>query len=316
METLRLFCDVARYHSFSQAAAEHGLTQSAVSQRISALEKKLGAKLIDRSVRPPALTPAGEIVLSEARELVDRYDNMAHRLSQMRSGPSGHVKIDAIYSAGIELLNLIKEGFESLHPRVKVDIHYRRPDAVHEAVRHEECDLGILSYPKRWPGVGVLPLRDERMAVVCSPTHALARRGRVVAAELESYPMIAFEHKLPVARQIKRYLRDNGANPPIENEFDNIDTIKNAVAVTDAFSILPCRTVHQQVQNGVLAKVDLDPPLVRSVGLIYPRRKGGIQSFTPAVQAFIDYLLAHAGPQLQDDQPGQYQAVSLVGGRA
>ncbi|MCC7205272.1 MAG: LysR family transcriptional regulator, partial [Phycisphaeraceae bacterium] len=65
MQSLRLFCDVAGHRSFSLAAKKHGITQSAVSQRVGQLEKRLGVTLLDRSVRPLALTPAGELFLRE-----------------------------------------------------------------------------------------------------------------------------------------------------------------------------------------------------------------------------------------------------------
>ena len=73
MQTLRLFCDVAACRSVSQAAARHGITQSAASQRVSQFEKRLGVTLIDRSVRPLDLTAAGELMLREGRSHAPRH---------------------------------------------------------------------------------------------------------------------------------------------------------------------------------------------------------------------------------------------------
>ena len=83
MHGLRIFCDVAKYHSFSQAAQEHGITQSAASQRVGQLEKKLGVKLINRSVRPLVLTAAGEEYLHGCQELLGRYDLLERRVSSI-----------------------------------------------------------------------------------------------------------------------------------------------------------------------------------------------------------------------------------------
>ena len=87
MDTMRLYCEVARHQSFSKAAAALGLTQSAISQRIGALEKELDIVLFDRSVRPLALTPQGEVFLKEAKMLVDRYDKLVHKVTQMQTLP-------------------------------------------------------------------------------------------------------------------------------------------------------------------------------------------------------------------------------------
>lgn len=298
MDTLRLFCDVARLRSVSKAAKAHGVTQSAASQRLSRLEARLGVQLVDRSVRPLALTPAGETLAREGRDIVERYDELERRVSRIRRHEAvGNVTVDAIYSAGIDLLNHVKESFERDHPGVHVTVQYKQPEEVYEAVRADQCDMGIVSYPQTWRDVAVIPLRDERMVVVCAPSHALARRKKIVPSELADHALIAFVPALPVSRAIRRYLRDHGVTPTIAGEFDNIDTIKNAVTVTNDVAILPRRTVMREVSAGTLAAVDLEPRLDRPIGIIHRKRR----AFTPAAQAFIDHLLQLAGP---DSDPG------------
>ena len=86
MQTLRLFADVARCHSFSEAARLHGITQSAASQRISQLEKRLDAQLIDRSVRPLELTDAGRLFLQGCQSLIEHYDELEQRVRRRAHG--------------------------------------------------------------------------------------------------------------------------------------------------------------------------------------------------------------------------------------
>ncbi|HEX7009846.1 MAG TPA: LysR family transcriptional regulator [Phycisphaeraceae bacterium] len=295
MQTLRLFLDVARCHSFSQAAALHGITQSAASQRVGQLEKRLGVTLLDRSVRPLALTEAGQAFLEGCRELLERYERLAQRVSRMRGDPSGPVRVAAIYSSGIDLLDRLCERFEADHPRIAVEIRYDQPEGVYQAVHGFECDLGILSYPQRWRGVGLIPLRDEIMVVVCRPEHPLAKLDKVRAADLTPHEMVTFNRELPVGRRIRQYLRDNGAAPRITHSFDNIDTIKTAVAVSDRFSVLPRRTVLRDVAAGTLAIVTLEPELLRPIGVIFRRRYKHEPPFSPAAQVFVDYLLRFGG---------------------
>lgn len=298
MQTLRLFCDVAVHHSFSQAAARHGITQSAASQRIGQLEKRLGVKLIDRSVRPLALTPSGEVYLRGCRELLDRYDGLEQQVTELGAESNngngagevrGEVRVDAIYSAGIDLLSHMKEAFESRWPRAKVVLEYKRPEGVHDAVKNRECDLGIVSYPRKWADVHTIDLRDERMAVVCSVTHPLANRKCIDATELGEFELVSFETDLPVGKRIKRYLKDQGVAKAITTVFDNIDTIKSAVAVTNQVAILPLPTVKREVERGTLAAIELGPELTRPVGVIY-RKSRSNGSLTDAARAFVDQL--------------------------
>ncbi len=299
VRTIRLLCEVAACRSFSLAASRHGVTQSAASQRIGRLEARLGVQLLDRSVRPLTLTPAGEAFVKGCRELVERYDVLERQVAGFRNhAADGTVRVDAIYSAGIDLLNQIKDAFEHDHQGVKVIVNYRRPQEVYESVRDQACDIGILSYPKRWPEVSFIPLRNERMAVVCNPRHALAGRESVEASELGQWTMVSFEPNLPVGRRIRKYLKDHGAQPRVTNMFDNIDTIKSAVAVTDDLAILPRRTAWREMLAGTLAVVELTPELVRPLGIIHHRAQTKAGALTPAAQAFVDYLLKHAGPDV------------------
>jgi DNA-binding transcriptional LysR family regulator len=297
METIRLYVDVASQRSFSQAAARHGISQSAASQRVGLLEKRLGATLIDRSARPFALTAAGEEFLRGCRALLRRYDRLEARVRRRPAPSAGTVRVDAIYSAGIDLLNQVREQFEARNPRITVAVDYKRPEQVYEAVRQQTCDLGILSYPQRWREVAVIPLSHERMALVCAPGHPLAGRTQVQARELGPYPMIGFEPGLPVGRHIRRYLRQHGAQPAITHVFDNIDTIKSAVAMTHQAAILPRRTVAHEVAAGTLVAVELRPALERPMGIIHAKGHGdGAGALAPAAQAFVAFLIRQVGP--------------------
>ncbi len=346
MQTLRLFCDVARLRSFSDAAALHGITQSAASQRVGQLEKRLNVAFFDRSVRPMTLTEAGELFWREVQELVDRYDRLERRVQQLHAGPEGQVTVAAIYSAGIGLLNQIKDRFEAAYPKVSVRLDYKSPEDVHEAVRNKRCDLGILSYPERWRDVDYIPLRNEVMAVVCSPSHRLAGRTRVHASELAAWTMVSFEPDLPVAQQILRYFKEQHIRPRIKHVFDNIDTIKGVVEVTDCFAIVPKRTVLREVAAGRLAVVELEPELLRPIGIVHRRRKSrsghgesrqkpasgvsgasdvsrpaaqpvepSLEHFSPAAQLFVAFLLEHAGPKVDSVDEVEARGRELVGGR-
>lgn len=320
MYTLRVFCSVASHGSFSLAAVEHGITQSAVSQRVSQLEKKLGTPLLDRSVRPLELTVAGKQFLDGSQDLLDRYDRLQHDVSLLRR-LDGHVRVDAIYSAGIDLLKQLRERFVAMHGGVSVTINYKRPDAVYDEVRASRCDVGILSYPRRWRDVSVIPLRDERMVIVCPPNHALAQHNQIHVAQLNDLPMVAFEPELPVGQRIRRYLREHGVVPEVVNVFDNIDTIKSAVTVTSegggmgVTAILPRRTVLREVSAGTLAVIELEPVLVRPMGIIHARRGGNTHVFTPAVRAFIDFLLEHAGPNVDANDDVASRSALIAGDR-
>src|SRR5687768_14749045 len=98
IEALRIYCEVARQRSFSRAATDLRITQSAVSQAIQHLEKELDQQLIDRSHRPPQLTPAGEKFYSGCRDILDRFDRTITQMREIESDVVGPVHVASIYS--------------------------------------------------------------------------------------------------------------------------------------------------------------------------------------------------------------------------
>lgn len=295
MQNLRLFSDVARCHSISLAAEMHGITQSAASQRINQLEKRLGVTLLDRAVRPLELTDAGKVFLAGVGDVLQRYDRLERAVMARADQPTGVVRVSAIYSSGIDLLRRASEEFEQQQPQITVQIAYEKPDAVYESVMEGRADLGLLSYPDRFKKVGVIALRDEEMAVVCPPNHTLAGRASVEAQELSGQEMVSFDTDLPVGRGIAKYLKQHHATPITAHSFDNLDTLKSAVAATDRFAILPRRTVRHEVEAGTLSVVSLTPRLVRPMGLITRRSHKQHAALPPATAVFVDFLIQHAG---------------------
>lgn len=309
MDALRLYADIARLRSLSQAAVRHGITQSAASQRMAHLEKDLGFALLDRSVRPLGLTPAGRVYLAGVQEALAALDNaeaqakalIAERGSAAEPRPlrlqvRGEVQVAAIYSAGMELLTGLIEAFEKTHPGVTITVDYQKPDATHRAVIEGRADFGIVSYPERSPALRILPLREEPMGLVSPPqpastAHALAMgaAGGVRAADLVEVAMLGFDLNLPIGRRIERHLKQHGCDDPlIEHRFDNIDSVKSAIFATGLPAILPLRTVGREVAQGALRAVPLIPKLVRPVAIITPK---DTSLMSPAAKAVLEELL-------------------------
>ncbi|REJ82009.1 MAG: LysR family transcriptional regulator [Acidobacteria bacterium] len=318
MQALRLFCDVAALNSFSKAALKHGITQPAVSQRIRQLEEQLGVELIDRSVRPFRITQAGELLVREGRALVQSYDDLVERVRSFDETPTGDVRVSAIYSAGVGLLEGLRERFQRAYPKVRVTLAYDRPELVADAVREGDSDLGIISYPHRWPGLTVRRLRDEEMCVVCAAQHPLAKQKWVSAGSLGRWPMAGFGAELPLGRDIRRYLRSHRVTTDFAHRIDNIDTVKALLVETGSVAILPRRTVLREVAQGTLAAVELRPGLTRPMGVVTARSAGRARSANKPAEMFAEFLLRHgqAVNPVDLDDPGPRQRPGTALNRA
>jgi DNA-binding transcriptional LysR family regulator len=287
LETLRLYCDVVRLRSFSRGAGQNFVSQSAASQAVQQLERELGVSLIDRTKRPFVVTPEGEAFYQACRGLLDSWDKAKAEIAAVKARVDGTVRVAAIYSVGLHDMSHHLQRFMSLYPNARVQLECLHPHKVVEAVLKDEADVGIMSYPPADRALSVIPLRSEPMAFVCHPNHRLARRRPVMPQDLAGEPFVAFDRELTIRKAIDRALRQHNVRPNIVMEFDNIETIKQAIMIAAGVSILPRHTVEKEAGIRTLAIAPFGiPDLVRPVGLIHRRQKPP----TPTVSRFIEVL--------------------------
>src|SRR5215467_479561 len=101
LETLKVFCDVVETRSFSVAASQNYVTQSAVSQQIRMLEEKYGKRLLERTRGNVQLTPAGEILYQVSKEIVQRYGELEARLQAATKVVGGTVRVATVHTIGL-----------------------------------------------------------------------------------------------------------------------------------------------------------------------------------------------------------------------
>jgi DNA-binding transcriptional LysR family regulator len=292
LDDCKLFRDVAQFRSVSKGAAMNGISQSATSQHIQALEDRFGIELLDRSTRPLGLTPAGRLYFELCREVLRRAEEFTAALDELKHEIGGTARIASIYSIGLSEMPRLREEFASLYPKASLQTEFLRPDRVYDAVLTDAADLGLISYPEHRRDVTVIPWRDESMAVALPPGHALARRSTLSGSDLDGQEFIAFDEEVIIRREIDRFLREHSVNVIRVMQFDNIQSIKEAVGSGHGISILPEPSIATDAEQGRLVSVPLDAPgFVRPVAIIHRRRK----KLNRASQAFLDLLLAPAG---------------------
>jgi DNA-binding transcriptional LysR family regulator len=283
---LKVFCDVARNRSFSQAAQEHGITQSAVSHIVSQLEERMGVRLIDRSTRPLKLTAPGKTYCDGCKELLEQYLRLE---ASIRGGGevAGAVRVAAIYSVGLGDMGQFVERFRTRNPEARVHVEYLHPDQVYERVREGAADLGLVSFPKRSSKLAAMPWREEEMVLVCSPRHPLARNLAVRPAQLAAEKYVHFTRELTIRREVDRFLKEHGASVEVVLEFDTIENIKQAVGIGAGVALLPEPTVRPEVASrSLVARPLFGPRLVRPLGILHRRQPGP----SPTAQSFLHLL--------------------------
>jgi DNA-binding transcriptional LysR family regulator len=284
---LRLVRDIAHFRSISKAARTHGLSQSAASQALSELERHLGTELFDRHRRPLDITAAGKLYLEYCREVLRKDDELKASLAQLKKQTGGRVRLAAIYSVGLSEMSQIEARFEERFPEAELEVQYLRPERVWEAILADQAELGLMSYAESSREVVAIPWRDEEMVVAVSPEHPLARRRSIPISAIEGQAFVGFDDDLPIQDQIDRYLRDHKVTVEVGLRFDNVAMIKQAVEHGAGLSIMPERVMHDDIRQGQLHALHLEPAeLYRPVRIIHRRRK----VFSEVASGLLDLL--------------------------
>lgn len=287
IESLKMYCDLAETQSFTKAAHINGVTQSAVSQQISSLERIFKSLLIERSKKMFRLTREGQVLYDFSKEIIHTYESMQNKLQEIKEIISGEIRVATIYSIGLHDLPGYLKKYLKTYPTVNVHVQYRRHNQVYEEVLSNVVDLGLVAYPARDAKLEIVPLRKDPMVLICHPDHPLAKQRSLKLKQLKGEKLVSFEPDIPTRRAIDRALRERGVHVQHAMEFDNIETVKRAVEIEAGLAIVPHSTIIQEVAKKTLAEVKIDDAdLARPIAAIYKKSK----VLSPAMKQFIALL--------------------------
>ena len=287
IESLKVFCDLAETESFTKAAQINQVTQSAVSQQISSLERLFKSLLIERSKKHFRLTREGQVLYDYSKQVVQTYDSLLSKLQEIKDIISGTIRVATIYSIGLHDLPPYLKKFLKAYPTVAVHVEYRRANQVYDDVIGNVVDLGLVAYPMRDSKLEIYPLRKDPLVLICHPQHPFAKNKTLKLKNLTGQNFIGFEPDIPTRRALDKLLKDHAVQVRHVMEFDNIETVKRAVEIDAGVAIVPKGTVVQEVAKQTLAQVALeDGDFFRPLAAIFKKNK----VLSPAMKEFLAVL--------------------------
>ncbi|MBI3870020.1 MAG: LysR family transcriptional regulator [Verrucomicrobia bacterium] len=287
IESLKVFCDLAESESFTRAAQINCVTQSAVSQQISSLERQFKSLLIERSKKKFRLTREGQVLYEYSKQIIQSYDGLLGRLQEIKNVVSGSIRVATIYSMGLHDLPPYLKKFFKAYPTVNVHVEYRRSNQVYDDVFSNIVDLGLVAYPNKDPKLEVIALRKDVMVLICHPDHPLGKKKTVKLSELSGLKFIGFQPDIPTRQAIDKVLKEREVQVQHVMEFDNIETVKRAVEINAGIAIVPQGSVEQELSKLSLTEVKFeDVQFHRPLAAIYKKNK----VLSPAIKQFLAIL--------------------------
>lgn len=237
LDQIRCFLTLAELGSFSAAARRHFITQPAVSQRLKALEARLGARLIERRSRRITLTEAGRLFHRRCEEALASLERGAGEVGELAGLQRGRLSIGAIDAAGIHLLPRPLKTFHRRWPGVEIDVQIAPSGTLLDLLEAGRLDLAIVVLPVSRRGLEAGPLEDEELVLALPPRTPACR----VATALRRWPLIAYPRGSVTRGLIDRALAERRLVPRITMELGYPEAIRGLVEAGLGVAVLPAR---------------------------------------------------------------------------
>lgn len=245
LRQLRYFVAVAEAGNISRAAQRIFLTQPALSRQIKALEEAIGQRLLERAAHSIRLTPAGEVLLREARELLRHADQVWETVRA--TGRGTRLRVGYAPSLASGLLSAAVEGFSRAHPGARIELFDLSTAEMRAGLENDTLDVAVTAGQDS-PGRGVewTPLIRSAWRLAVNRRHPLARRARVTAAEAAREPLLLYcRRDYPEYWEtVNRWLKSRGARPRMAGEYDGADSLLAAVESGLGVALVSARTAH------------------------------------------------------------------------
>lgn len=274
-----VFLRVLDEGSLTHAAEHLGMTQSGVTQSLNALEKELGLKLLRRSRTGIALTPEGQLLLSDIRAVVETGERLRRRAETLRPLDGGTVRVGAFTSVAVHWLPGILKEFQADHPRAEIRMLNGDYGDVQEWLDSGKLDVGFVPLPVSG-GWHTVPLWRDPLLAVLPKTHPLAQRERYPLREIEKESFISLAEGSD--QDARRAMESAGVRPSVKFSTKDDYAIIAMVAGGLGVSILPGLLLEGRAED--VRVMELDPPASRVIGMVI--RTGA----SPMVNAFAEHV--------------------------
>jgi DNA-binding transcriptional LysR family regulator len=245
LRQLRYFVAVAEIGNISRAAKRIFLTQPALSRQVKLLEDEIGQCLLERQAHSIRLTPAGEALLREARELLQHADQVLERVRAAGRGVRLRVGYAPSLAAG--MLSAAVENFTQTHPNARVELFDLSTAEMLAGLENDSLDVALsVGQRRETRGLKWTPLVQARWQLAVNQNHPLARRSQVTPAEVAGEPLLVFcQRDYPEYWDIiNGWLHDQRQRPRIAGEYDGVDSLMAAVESGLGIALVTTRTAR------------------------------------------------------------------------
>lgn len=257
MDTRRLeaFVTVARERSFTRAALLLHVSQSAVSQQVVALEREVGARLLERTRRRVDLTPAGAAFFEHAERMLAEADRARRSVAAVQGTIAGELAVAASLTTAGYVLPSAVAALLAEHPDVKVAMRVENTEEVVYGLLRGDADIGFVEGDVAADGIRLEQFSEDELVVIAPPSHRLAEGDEIRLADLAAEPFVQREAGSGTRQIAEAAMVEAGFDPSrlrVVAELSGIDPIKSAVEAGLGIAIVSALTIRKELRLGTL----------------------------------------------------------------
>lgn len=286
LHQLKYFLAVARHGSFSRAAEEINVSQSALSIQIGKLEAEFGVRLFERAARTLSLTAAGQELKAHAQKIADEMELARESMELFVSADRGHIRVGAFpgsrYYGFLDTVSCFKREF----PGVKLSLHEAECRELLALLSGFEIDVAFFSYYNEAPGVDFHHLYKDRLILAVRVDNPLATRDAVTHEELAREPLV-IDTNISIYQGAHEELEKEGLSLDVAMEASGTLSSRLGFVSAGVGSTLLSSPLKKFYGGAGFAFLDIEPPLPRDMYLavLQAHRRW------PVVENFVNYTL-------------------------
>lgn len=285
---LRTFQVLSGTLHFGRAAERLGVTQSAVSQQIAALEREVGAALLERIGRRVYLTAAGEVLAAEAERLLAAASRARDAVAAASAGTSGTLRVGASTTPGVYLLPEVLGRFRDRFPGVELRFRIANSSEIEALAVANAFDLGVCGFRPRHEELFEIELGEDRIVAVASRALVGGRR-RTAPGRLDAWPLLAREAGSATRAAVERALAARGSRAAPAFELPSPEALVRAAEAGLGVAFVSSWAARDGLETGRLVPLRVDGLDVRrTLYAVHHRDK----RVTPAMRELVSLLRA------------------------
>ena len=266
LHALHLYHLVVKHRSFTRAAREAGLSQSALTRQMQSLESRLGVALINRTTRSVEVTEAGQYLASEATRLIGGVTATLDGLHAAFGSARPEVRVSVSRTLAMAHMPGLFHANHQRHPEVLCRVNYHAGSSILTALEASETDIGVLSPPAKLPdSVKITHRFKDRFELIAPAALVAPKRADRFKLWLQQQSWLMIDSRTNTGQSLRRWMKRNGLAMTPTMELDSFDLIINLVASGYGVAFVPRRALALYRRKESLVPLPFAPSFEREV---------------------------------------------------